>query len=296
MTTTLILRDCIEEVSLNFEQADLFYGHGTDNPWDEAVYLVFSVLGVSFFEDDSVMSRAVTADEAALIFSLVRRRIHEHIPVAYLVGEAWFGGLPFKVDNRVLIPRSPVAELIAGRFVALLSDEPRRILDLCTGSGCIGIACALAFPAARVDLADISEDALSLARENIRRHEVQGQVGVIASDLFAQLQPGYDLIITNPPYVSREEVDELPPEYKHEPELGLVSDDNGLDIPVRILRQAAGFLNEGGVLVLEVGYSWPALVNRFPAVPFLWLDFANGGEGVCALTKQQLLDSAALLN
>ncbi len=296
MTTTLVLRDCIEDTSERFAQADLFYGHGTDNPWDEAVYLVFSALGVSFLEEDSVMRRVITAEEAGLVAALVNRRITEHIPVAYLVGEAWFGGLPFKVDNRVLIPRSPIAELIADRFAALLSEDPLSILDLCTGSGCIGIACALAFPAARVDLADISEDALSLARENAQRHAVQGRVRVIQADLFGQLTPGYDLIVTNPPYVSRDEVDELPPEYRHEPDLGLVSDDNGLDIPVQILRQAAEFLNENGALIMEVGYSWTALANRFPAVPFLWLAFANGGEGVCLLTRQQLLDSAALFN
>ena len=288
MTKAVMLSDSIEEASLQFERADLFYGHGTDNPWDEAVYLVFSALGISFQEDGSVMSRIVTPEQQRVIAGLVDRRINERIPVAYLVGEAWFAGLPFKVDARVLIPRSPIAELIADRFEALLPEEPRRILDLCTGSGCIGIACALAFPEAGVDLADISEDALSLACENVSRHRVEGRVNVLQSDLFAQMQPGYDLIVTNPPYVSREEVDELPSEYRHEPELGLVSEDDGLDIPVQILRQAATFLNDGGVLIMEVGYSWTALADRLPHVPFLWLEFANGGEGVCMLTKAQL--------
>lgn len=288
MTKAVALRDSIEEASQQFEQADLFYGHGTDNAWDEAVYLVFSALGISFHEDDSVMERVVTSAEQTLIADLVARRIDERIPVAYLVGEAWFAGVPFKVDGRVLIPRSPIAELIADRFAALLPDEPQRILDLCTGSGCIGIACALALPGARVDLADISEDALSLARENVRRHRVETRVDVLQSDLFVKLQPGYDLIVTNPPYVSREEVDELPVEYRHEPELGLVSEDDGLDIPVQILGQAARFLNDDGVLIMEVGYSWTALANRLPHVPFLWLEFANGGEGVCMLTKAQL--------
>lgn len=288
MTKAVMLRDSIEEASLQFERADLFYGHGTDNPWDEAVYLVFSALGISFQEDDSVMSRIVTPEQQRSIAALVDRRINERIPVAYLVGEAWFAGLPFKVDARVLIPRSPIAELIADRFEALLPEEPRRILDLCTGSGCIGIACALAFPEAGVDLADISEDALSLARENVRRHRLEGRVNVLHSDLFSQLQPGYDLIVTNPPYVSREEVDELPSEYRHEPELGLVSEDDGLDIPAQILRHAATFLNDGGVLIMEVGYSWTALADRLPHVPFLWLEFANGGEGVFMLTKAQL--------
>src|SRR5690606_23590675 len=216
------------------------------------------------------------------------RRIEERVPVAYLVGEAWFCGLPFKVDERVLIPRSPIAELINNRFEPLLNREPLRILDLCTGSGCIGIACALAFPDAQVDLADISTDALQLAQENVQRHGLEQQVRVIESDLFTAVQGPYDLIVTNPPCVSRQEVDELPAEYHHEPELGLLSLDDGLDIPLRILREAAAHLHEDGVLVLEVGYSREALTARLPGVPLLWLEFEHGGDGVCALTAQQL--------
>lgn len=288
MIEPMSLSACIEEVSQQFEQADLCYGHGTDNARDEAVYLVFSALGISFQEDDSIMSHMVAGGERARISTLVARRINERVPVAYLVGEAWFCGVPFKVDSRVLIPRSPIAELIAEQFASLLPVEPQRILDLCTGSGCIGIACALALPDAQVDLADISEDALGLARENATRHGVDKQVRVLQSDLFANLRPGYDLIVTNPPYVSREEVDDLPDEYRHEPELGLVSEDDGLAIPMQILSQAAAFLNEGGVLIMEVGYSWMALADRLPHVPFLWLEFANGGEGVCVLTRAQL--------
>lgn len=288
MNKAVVLSDCIETVSVQFERADLFYGHGTDNAWDEAVYLVFSALGISFEEDGSIMSRLVSGEEQAQIAVLVARRINERLPVAYLVGEAWFCGVPFKVDSRVLIPRSPIAELIVEQFASLLPVEPHRILDLCTGSGCIGIACALALPDAQVDLADISEDALSLARENAKRHGVERRVMVLQSDLFANVQPGYDLIVSNPPYVSREEVDDLPAEYRHEPELGLVSAEDGLAIPMQILRQAAAFLNEGGVLIMEVGYSWMALAERMPHVPFLWLEFANGGEGVCMLTRAQL--------
>jgi len=208
--------------------------------------------------------------------------------VAYLVGEAWFCGLPFKVDERVLIPRSPIAELINNRFEPLLVREPLRILDLCTGSGCIGIACALAFEDARVDLSDISADALQLARENVIRHGLQERVQVLESDLLQSLQGPYDLIVTNPPYVSRQEIDDLPAEYRHEPELGLLSFDDGLDIPLRILREAAAHLSEDGLLVLEVGYSREALTARLPEVPLLWLEFGQGGDGVCALTAGQL--------
>lgn len=283
-----VLRFCIETAARHFEDAEIFYGHGTDNAWDEAVYLVFSALGISYLEDDSIMSRQVTAAELAMLENLVARRITERMPVAYLVGEAWFAGLPFTVDKRVLIPRSPIAELIADQFCSVLPAAPTRILDLCTGSGCIGIACALAFPDAQVDLADISADALSVARENVKRHGVEGRVTVIQSDLFGNVQPGYDLIVTNPPYVSREEIADLPDEYGHEPELGLLSADDGLAIPLTILRQAADYLAPEGVLILEVGYSRDALAARLPETPFLWLEFENGGGGVCMLTAEQL--------
>jgi ribosomal protein L3 glutamine methyltransferase len=186
--------------------------------------------------------------------------------------------------------------LIVEQFAGLLPAEPHKILDLCTGSGCIGIACAVAFPDARVGLADISEDALTLARENVLRHAVEGRVSVIHADLFDGLDEVYDLIVTNPPYVSRAEVDELPEEYRHEPELGLVSNDDGLEIPLRILREAPQHLSENGVLIMEVGYSWQALAARLPQVPFLWLEFAHGGEGVCRLTARQLREARLHLN
>lgn len=278
----------LDALAQRFDQADLFFGHGTGDPWDEAVYLTFAALGISFDEDDSVMERWLQSQEVARVEALARRRIEERIPVAYLVGEAWFCGLPFKVDERVLIPRSPIAELINNRFEPLLAAEPQRILDLCTGSGCIGIACALAFEDARVDLSDISRDALQLARENVLRHGLQERVRVLESDLLRSVQGPYDLIVSNPPYVSRQEIDELPAEYHHEPELGLLSQDDGLDIPLRILREAAAHLSEDGLLVLEVGYSRAALTDRLPGVPLLWLEFEQGGEGVCALTAQQL--------
>jgi ribosomal protein L3 glutamine methyltransferase len=283
------LGELIDTLATRFDEADLFYGHGTDNPWDEAVYLVFCVLQIPFTADERIMTRLVTPQEQQRVDMLAVRRLQERRPVAYLVGEAWFAGQPFTVNEHVLIPRSPIAELIQQEFATLLPRTPVHILDLCTGSGCIGIATALAFADSRVVLADISPEALDVARANVERHGVSARVSVLESDLFAALQGPYDLILSNPPYVSQEEVDELPPEYRHEPSLGLVSEDDGLAIPLRILREAADLLAAEGVLIMEVGYSREALSARLPEVPLSWLEFANGGDGVLLLTREQLL-------
>jgi len=290
MTAMPRLGEVLDDLASRFDQADLFYGHGTDNAWDEAVYLVFCALQIPFDSNDDIMSRELAPSELKRLEALGQRRIEEHVPVAYLVGEAWFAGMPFAVNEHVLIPRSPIAELIQQHFATLLPREPERILDLCTGSGCIGIAAALEFPGAVVDLADISEEALVLARRNVERYGLQERVQVMHSDLFAGLAATYDLILTNPPYVSQDEVNELPPEYRHEPALGLVSADEGLEIPLRILRDAPDWLTEDGVLILEVGYSSAVLSERLPQVPLQWLEFANGGDGICRMTRKQLLD------
>src|SRR5690554_1077804 len=250
--------------------------------------LVLGALHLPYEMTDAYLDCRLEDHERELLGTLIERRVVDRVPTAYLLGEAWFCGLPFKVDERVLIPRSPIAELINNRFEPLLPAEPRRILDLCTGSGCIGIACAFAFEDARVDLSDISPGALQLARENVIRHGLQERVQVLESDLLLSVQGPYDLIVTNPPYVGRQEIDELPAEYHHEPELGLLSLDDGLDIPLRILREAAELLTEDGLLVLEVGYSREALAARLHGVPLLWLEFEQGGDGVYALTAQQL--------
>jgi len=290
MTAMPRLGEVLDDLASRFDQADLFYGHGTDNAWDEAVYLVFCALQIPFDSNDDIMSRELAPSELKRLEALGQRRIEEHVPVAYLVGEAWFAGMPFAVNEHVLIPRSPIAELIQQHFATLLPREPERILDLCTGSGCIGIAAALEFPGAMVELADISEEALVLARRNVERYGLQERVQVMHSDLFAGLAATYDLILTNPPYVSQDEVNELPPEYRHEPALGLVSADEGLEIPLRILRDAPDWLTEDGVLILEVGYSSAVLSERLPQVPLQWLEFANGGDGICRMTRKQLLD------
>lgn len=294
MTAThmLCLGELLDTLATRFDEADLFYGHGTDNAWDEAVYLVFCALQIPFAADEQIMSRAITPQEQQKVEALALRRLEERLPVAYLVGEAWFAGLPFTVNEQVLIPRSPIAELIQQEFATLLPRTPEHILDLCTGSGCIGIATALTFEDSRVDLADISPQALEVARANVQRHGLESRVRVVESDLFAALQGPYDLILSNPPYVSQQEVDELPPEYRHEPALGLLSEDDGLAIPLRILREAAELLAPEGVLIMEVGYSREALSARLPGVPLLWLEFAHGGDGVLLLTREQLRDVA----
>lgn len=279
----------INEVASRFEQAGLFYGHGTDNADDEALYLVFSYLGLDYAGDESQFERSLSEQELSELRQLADRRIDERVPVAYLVGEAWFAGLPFHSDARALVPRSPLAELILNHYSPLLSEPPARVLDLCTGGGCIGIASAVVFPDAEVDLADISVDALALAEQNIRRHQLQSRVKTVASDLFDGVNGRYDLIVSNPPYVSAEEVMGLPAEYAHEPSLGLLSDEEGLLIPLQIMRQAPDFLTEQGVLVLEVGYSWEALMSRYPDLPVIWLEFEQGGEGVMAITRESLI-------
>ncbi len=291
----MTITEFIRETAARFETAELFYGHGTDNADDEAVYLIYGSLGLDYAAGQETINRELTNRELALLEERVERRIEERIPVAYLVNEAWFCGLPFFSDPRALIPRSPIAELIANGFQPLLEQAPDSILDMCTGSGCIGIACAVAFPNAQVDLVDISEDCLALARENIGRHGASERVSAVQSDLFENLQRKYDLIVANPPYVSGEEIAELPAEYLHEPRLGLESAEQGLQIPLRILQQAADYLDDDGLLIMEVGYSWEQLQSRLADVPLLWLEFESGGDGVMAITASELVKFREML-
>ena len=291
MTTEAAIRD----IAGRFEQAALYYGHGTASALDEAAWLVLHVVRVPFDAAESAYQRPLTDEQQRQILELAKKRIEERRPLAYLINEAWFCGLPFHVDERVLVPRSPIAELITNRFQPWISaDNIKDILDIGTGSGCIAIACAHAFPAAHVDAVDISPEALAVAAINIARHELQGRVDAIESDLFADLAGRrYDIIVSNPPYVDEEELAAMPAEYHHEPPLGLASGPQGLDHADRILQQAAAHLNPGGILVVEVGNSAPALVERYPELPFIWLEFEHGGEGVFLLSKTDLADHDA---
>lgn len=289
------IKDYIRWTYSQFNHHKLFYGHGTDNAWDEAVHLVLGSLHLPWDFEPSMLDARITHDEAIVVLSHVEKRCIDRVPLAYLLGESWFAGLPFNVDHRVLVPRSPLSELIQNQFEPWLLEEPNHVLDLCTGSGCIGIATAYAFPYARVDLADISEDALNVARSNVERHFLDDQVKVYQSDLFNDLpKHQYDLILSNPPYVDQEDLDAMPDEFGHEPALGLGSGEDGLDITRRILRSAADYLSPNGVLICEVGNSEFALQESYPEVPFLWIEFEQGGQGVFMLTRAQLEEFSPL--
>lgn len=285
------VRDFIRWGASRFNEAGLVFGHGTDNALDEAAALVFHALHLPPDLPADWLGAALTRAERGAVAALLRRRLHERLPAAYLTGEAWFAGLSFRVDPRVLIPRSPIAELVECGFEPWAAGlEVRRILDLGTGSGCIGIACAMAFPEAAVDLADVSPDALEVARENIARHGIEARVRALRSDLFAALAGPYDLIVSNPPYVTEAQMRAVPPEYRHEPAGALAGGPEGLDFALRILREAPAYLAEAGLLVVEVGEAAASLEARLPGLPFLWSEFARGGDGVFVLTGAELRD------
>lgn len=284
------LQDMLRWTVSRMHEAEVYFGHGTDNAWDEALMLVTHALNLPVNIDAQWYSSRLTQAERQNIVQLVQLRIVERIPTPYLTGVAWFYGLPFVVDERVLIPRSPIAEMLKQRFSPWweAAQTPRRIMDLCTGSGCIGIACATEFEEAEVELLDISFDALELAEENIERHQLQDRVVAFQSDLFAAATGKYDLIISNPPYVDAEDMSDLPEEYQHEPELALAAGADGLDLVHIILQQARQYLSDEGLLVVEVGNSWPALAARYPNLPFVWPEFKQGGHGVFVLHARDL--------
>lgn len=289
------LQAYIVDLQNRFDAETLYYGHGTDNSADEAMVLALVSLGIDYPDSDEALNlilqeRQLSDAEIEGLDASAEKRLRDRTPLAYVLGKTWFAGYEFACDPRALIPRSPIAELIENKFEPLLPELPAKILDLCCGGGCIGLAAALEFNECQVDLADISSAALDLARENIDMHGLQQRVSTIESDIFASISDRYDLILANPPYVSMDEFNALPAEYRHEPALGLVSNDEGLELPLQILAEAADYLNPNGILIMEVGFSGQALTKRLNRVPLLWLDFEHGGEGVLMLTREQLLE------
>lgn len=282
--------DFIRFGASRFNAAGLSFGHSYDNALDEATQLVLHALHLPHDLSPVYGQARLVADEKDRVLALFQRRIDERIPACYLTGEAWFAGLSFKSDERALVPRSPIAELIEAGFEPWLGGrQVERVLDLCTGSGCIAIATAHYHPHWQVDAVDLSPDALALARENVDRLET-GNVRVLQSDMFQNLEgETYDLIVSNPPYVTHAETDALPQEYSHEPELGLRAGDDGLDLALEILRDAPAHLSEHGLLICEVGESEQHLIKLLPELPFVWVEFKVGQMGIFALEREDML-------
>lgn len=286
--------DLLDEHAAMFELSDIVYGHGTDNAWDEAANLVLTLADLP--DHESSFDVPVSDAVRDRIEALAQRRVSERIPLAYLLGTARFCGLTFEIRPGVLIPRSPIAELINNGFSPWLRKPPSRVLDLACGSGCIGIAIARQFPHATVVCSDISPDALELARRNAFKLGVADRVQVVESDLFAGLEGRFDLIVSNPPYVDAVEMANRPAEYRHEPELALASGADGLDFTRQLLAQVTGYLTDDGSLFVEVGASDEALQAACPELPFTWLEFAFGGYGVFLLEAAQLASHTAALS
>lgn len=288
-TESAILEQVIQQVAAEFEQAGVFFGHGTDNASDEALALALHCMQLDFNAPADILQQAVEPSALECIRQLARQRIQERRPLAYLTGESYFAGLKFLVNENVLIPRSPIAELIQDQYFPWVDPEKvHNMLDLCCGSGCIGIASALYCPDWHVTLADISPQALQVARDNSLLHGLEKDIEIIQSDLLNDIPGAYDLIVCNPPYVSSSEYRDLPGEYRHEPRIGLESGTDGMDIVSQLLRGVASYLKPDGVMIVEVGASAELLMARYPGAAFAWIDFEHGGDGVFMITRQQL--------
>jgi len=284
------IRDLVRWGMSQFNKAGLCFAHGMPDALDEAVYLCLASLHLPPDLSKDYFDCRLTHEEKRSVLENYRLRLNKRKPAAYITREAWFAGLSFYVDERVLIPRSPIAELIQQQFSPWIdANRVQRVLDLCTGSGCIAVACGYAFEQADIVASDVSKDALDVAAINRSNHGLDDRLQLIESDLFENI-PGqkFDIIVSNPPYVSEQEMSELDKEFSFEPGRGLVAGKTGMDIVVPMLQQAAAYLSDHGILVVEVGYSMPALVEMLPKVPFTWLEFAHGGEGVFLLTLEQL--------
>jgi len=284
------IKDLIRWAFSRFNQADLFYGHGTDNAWDEAVALILQSLDLPFDTPDNLFNCRLITAEKQLIIERIAKRVNQRLPIAYLTNKAYFCGQEYFVDERVLVPRSPISELIETHFEPWIDYQSvNNILDLCTGSGCIAIAAAQYFPDALVDGSDISVEAIEVAEIN-REKMQQENVAFYQSDLFEQLdKKSYDIIVANPPYVDAEDFDSIPKEFLSEPKLGLTSGRDGLELTHKILTLASSYLSEKGILIVEVGNSAAALEQAYPDVAFTWLEFERGGYGVFLLTKEALV-------
>lgn len=286
------VRDLVRWGASEFARAGLHFGHGTDNALDEAFHLTLHALKLAPDLPALYLEARITESEREAVLKLLRERIKTRKPAAYLLGEIEFCGMPFTVDERVLIPRSPIGEMIQRRFQPWLQQEPSGILDLCAGSGCIGIAMAQYFPQAQVDLGELSDGALEVCRLNIERHSCGEQVHAVKSNLFSALKKSvYDLIVSNPPYVPAAEWKALAPEFKHEPRLALAAGADGMDIVARILTQAPQHLTENGLLVCEVGGSVAEFEARWPRLPVTWVEFERGGDGVFVISRKDLVES-----
>lgn len=290
LTPRDLLRWCTSVFEQGQQGKPLYYGHGTTTAWDEAAALVMGALHLPHEAAAEILDARLLRAERDHIVRLARLRIETRKPLPYLLGEAWFAGLRFNVDERVLIPRSPIAELIEDGFSSWFPQrDPERVLDLCTGSGCIGIATALALPTSHVVLADISDDALDVARINRDRYDLQQRVEVVKSNLFSGLKgQRFDLIVSNPPYVDADDLAAMPMEYHHEPALALGSGQDGLDLTRQMLAEARQYLTDDGILIVEVGNSERHLQDAFPELPFIWIEFERGGHGVFALQASDL--------
>ena len=289
------LRDLMRFAVSRFNEAKLFFGHGTDNAWDEAAYLLLHTLHLPIDRLEPFMEARLTTAERTQALEIIRRRIEERVPAAYLTHEAWLGEYRFYVDQNVIVPRSHIAELLQDQLSPWVEDPwaVGRALDLCTGSGCLAILAAIAFPEARVDAVDLSPEALAVAQRNVADYGLESRIRLVESNAFAAIaDQRYDVIISNPPYVNAESMAELPEEYRREPELALASGEDGLDFTRIILHEAARHLNPGGVLIVEIGHNRDALEAAFPDTPFVWLDTAAGDEFVFLLRKEDLPASA----
>lgn len=297
-TELITIRDWLRYAVSRFEDSDIFYGHGTDNSYDEAVWLIMGALHLPLDTLDNFLDAKLTSSERNKLADFIEQRISKHTPTAYLLKEAWLQGFKFYVDERVLIPRSFIAELLVSNGLQPWIEYPELVnsaADICTGSGCLGILLADAYPDAAIDVVDISPDAIDVCNINIASYGLQDRVTAIQSDMFSALTDEnnickqYDLIISNPPYVDAPSMAELPAEYRNEPQLALGSGTAGLDHTHTLLREAANYLTDEGILVVEIGHNRDALLEAYPDLPFTWLEVSSGDEFVFLLTKSQLL-------